>query len=183
MIFFDAGVDIDDVEAPVVLEALRRGTWADGEVERIIKFTLQFARKHHAPDTVQEGGVLHVKLFEVYKKEFRQLRVVWRQMNDQASAIDELSMVTLRLRLRLPHELPGDERCCLSSLIQAVFFNAVLLPATEAKASSSKSTDKTKDAAPIYLLEAHEIDMQKAKLQVAMDFCGSISVDVDSIDN
>lgn len=92
----------------MVLETLRRGTWADSEVERIIKFMLQFARKHHVPDIVQEGGVLHVKLFEVYKKEFRQLRVVWRQLNDQASAIDELSMATLRLRLRLPHELPGE---------------------------------------------------------------------------
>lgn len=101
------GVDIDDGETPVVLETLRRGTWADSEVERIVKLTLQFGRKHHVPDTIQEGGVLHVKLFEVYKKEFRQLRVVWRQMNDQASAIDELSMATLRLRLRLPHELPG----------------------------------------------------------------------------
>ena len=97
-------------DAPVVLETLRRGTWADSEVERMLKWTLQFARKHHAAaddHLIGDGGAAHVKLFEVYKKEFRQLRVLWRQMNDQASAIDELSMATLRLRLRLPHELPG----------------------------------------------------------------------------
>ena len=56
------------------------------------------------PNGIQSGGLIHLKLFAAFKKEFPLLRVVWRKLNDQASASDELAMATLRLRLRLPHE-------------------------------------------------------------------------------
>lgn len=131
--------DVDD-DAPNVLESLRRGTWADSEAERLLKHMLQFARKQHAPQSVQEGGSIHLKLLDACKKEFRQIRVVWRQLNDQASAVDELSMATLRLRLRLPHELPQPK-------------------------PTAKLLDNQTQAVPIYLLEPHDVDIQFAKLQ------------------
>jgi len=126
-------------ETPTFFEPLRRGTWADSEAEQMLKFIHQFGRKNHAPADIQEGGSIHLKFLDACKKEFRQIRVVWRQLNDQASAIDELSMATLRLRLRLPHEV---------------------IP------SKSKSKKADNAAEPIYLLEPHEIDLQFAKLQV-----------------
>ena len=97
----------EDADAPAALEALRRGTWADSEAEKIVKILVQFSRKNHAPPLVQDGGSAQVRLYESYKKEFKLLRILWRQLNDQASAIDELSMASLRLRLRLAHEVPG----------------------------------------------------------------------------
>ena len=114
MLNFHGACDSD--KAPTVFEELKRGNWADSEVERMMKFMLQFGRKQHVPATIQEGGNIQIRLFEAYKKEFRQIRIVWRQLNDQASAIDELSMATTRLRLRLPHEVPGS-----SSLLKISF--------------------------------------------------------------
>ena len=112
-----------DEDSPGVLETLRRGTWADNEAERILKLTLQFLRKHLECSDVQQGGELHLKLFNSYKAEFRHLRNAWRQMTDLASVVDELSMATLRLRLRLPHELPGILCfvCFFSSFIAILF--------------------------------------------------------------
>lgn len=134
----------DDEDGPAVLEALRRGTWADSEIERVIKLLLQFARKNHGPAAALDGGSTQVKLMEACKKEFRKIRIVWRQLNDQASAVDELSMATIRLRLRLPHEVPQPK------------------PSTKLLDKGSSSNQQT----PIFLLEKHEIEVQRAKLQV-----------------
>ena len=128
-----------DEETPTFFEPLRRGTWADSEAEQMLKFIHQFGRKNRAPAEIQEGGSIHLDFLDACKKEFRQIRVVWRQVNDQASAIDELSMATLRLRLRLPHEVAPSK-------------------------NSSKKSDNV-PALPIYLLERHDVDVQYAKLQ------------------
>ncbi|XP_045026418.1 LOW QUALITY PROTEIN: E3 ubiquitin-protein ligase SHPRH [Daphnia magna] len=138
-----------DEDAPAVLEALRRGTWADSEAERILKHMLQFARKHTAPQSVQDGGSVHLKLLDACKKEFRQIRVVWRQLNDQASAVDELSMATLRLRLRLPHELPQ--------------------PKPTVQMLDNKNPNQVM---PIYLLEPHDVDIQYGKLNCDLTVAG-----------
>ena len=130
-------------EDTVHLESLRRGNWAESESERILRHMHQFSRKHHSPQPIQDGGSIQLKLLDAYKKEFRQIRVVWRQLNDQASAVDELSMATLRLRLRLPHEVPQ------------------LMPAVRLMDVASNNQ---KQAMPIYLLEKHEVDLQFAKL-------------------
>jgi E3 ubiquitin-protein ligase SHPRH len=129
--------------AGVHIESLRRGTWADSEIERMLRHMLGFARKHHTPQSIQDGGAIQLKLLDAYKKEFRQIRVVWRQLNDQASAVDELSMATLRLRLRLPHEVPQQ------------------MPVVEL--ADSRATNP-RQAMPIYLLEKHEVNIQFAKL-------------------
>ena len=94
-------------DTPNVLSKLRRVTWADSETEKMVKLLAAWARRQQAPTAIQEGASLQVRLLEAYRKEFRQLRALWRRLNDQASAIDELSMATLRLRLRLPHETSG----------------------------------------------------------------------------
>ncbi len=93
-----------------VLEQLRRGTWADSQAEKMLKFLLQFIRKQHCNlKEIQEGGQIHLKLVDAWKKEFRQLRVAWRSMNDRASAVDELAMATIRFRIRLEHELAASQ--------------------------------------------------------------------------
>ena len=140
--------DDADEDAPNLLESLRRGTWADSEAERALKHMLTFGRKHHAPQSVQEGGNVHLKLLDACKKEFRQIRVVWRQLNDQASAVDELSMATLRLRLRLPHELPQPKP----------------------KLLDNKNPNQ---AMPIYLLEKHDVEIQYAKLHCDLISAGN----------
>ena len=42
-----------------------------------------------------------MKLLEAMKKEFRLLRILWRQIYDNVAAVDELNMSIMRLRLRL----------------------------------------------------------------------------------
>lgn len=62
--------------APAVLEQLRRGTWADSQAEKMLKIILSFVRKHRCPNAeIQQGGQIHLKLLDTWKKEFRQLRV------------------------------------------------------------------------------------------------------------
>ena len=45
-----------------------------------------------------------MKLFESMKKEFRLLRILWRQIYDHVAAVDELNMSVMRLRLRFDDE-------------------------------------------------------------------------------
>lgn len=137
----------DEVEedTPAVLETLRRGTWADSEAERALRHMLAFARKHNnAPQLVRDGGTVHLLLLDACKKEFPKVRIVWRQLSDQASAVDELSMAILRLRLRLPHELPQPK------------------PSLNLLKDTASNPN---EALPIYLLEPHDVDIQFAKLQ------------------
>lgn len=107
-------------EGPAVLETLRRGTWADSMAERILKALLQFIRKHRCPSAeIQSGGQIHLKLLDGWKKEFRRIRVAWRRTNDRASALDELAMAELRLRLRMPHEESSSKEEGPSHLLDA----------------------------------------------------------------
>ena len=43
-------------------------------------------------------------MLDTMKKEFRQLRVLWRQIYDHVAAVDELNMSVMRLRLRFEDE-------------------------------------------------------------------------------
>ena len=45
-----------------------------------------------------------MKLFEAMKKEFRLMRILWRQIYDHVAAVDELNMSVMRLRLRFEDE-------------------------------------------------------------------------------
>ncbi|CAH1800276.1 unnamed protein product [Owenia fusiformis] len=86
----------------------RRGTWADSEVERVLKSILAYYKLMQKKHQLIESGNLHIKIFESLKKEFRHLRAVWMVLREQVAAIDELSMATTRLRLRLPDEPVPD---------------------------------------------------------------------------
>ncbi len=86
----------------------RQGTWADSELERTLKILLHSCRAWHADRELLEAGQLHLRVFESLKKEFRCLRQVWLMLRELVSAIDELNMATLRLRLRLEEEPKTD---------------------------------------------------------------------------
>uniref|UniRef100_T1JC89 RING-type domain-containing protein n=1 Tax=Strigamia maritima TaxID=126957 RepID=T1JC89_STRMM len=88
---------------------LRRGTWADSEVEKIFKILYSFAKNHNAYTGKEiDEAAIDIKLFDLWKKEFKALRAVWMQVRDHVSAVDELNMATIRLRLRLPDEPKSD---------------------------------------------------------------------------
>ncbi|KAL3881583.1 hypothetical protein ACJMK2_028004 [Sinanodonta woodiana] len=96
------GGDVQDVSVQV--HSRRQGTWADCELETILKTILAFGKMYKADPDLVEFGNTHVKLFEALKKEFKHLRFMWLALREQISAIDELDMATTRLRLRLSDE-------------------------------------------------------------------------------
>ena len=89
----DAGV--------VLIDELRRGHWQDSESERMLRAILKFSKNSLSSfKKIIEDGEIHMKLFESLKKEFRLLRILWRQVYDHVAAVDELNMSVMRLRLR-----------------------------------------------------------------------------------
>ena len=89
----DAGV--------VLIDELRRGHWQDCESERILRAILKYSKNSLSSfKKIIEDGEIHMKLFESLKKEFRLLRILWRQVYDHVAAVDELNMSVMRLRLR-----------------------------------------------------------------------------------
>ncbi|XP_067124798.1 E3 ubiquitin-protein ligase SHPRH [Centruroides vittatus] len=100
----DVAVSEPTTSDVALLKPLRRGTWADSELELMLKLILNFAKSHGVKGVIIQDGNLHIKLFEALKKEFRALRAVWMQIRDHASAIDELDMATLRFRVRYNNE-------------------------------------------------------------------------------
>ena len=44
------------------------------------------------------------RMIETLKKEFRQLRILWRQLYDHVAGVDELNMSVMRLRIRFDDE-------------------------------------------------------------------------------
>lgn len=60
------------------------------------------AMKHLGHDSLREKFERMLELIELMKKEFFQARVLSLQLWDRVSVFDEMSMCTLRLRLRLP---------------------------------------------------------------------------------
>ena len=85
----------------------RKGTWGDSEAERLMKALLKFARSGRSSgedDEVVSDGSTHLKMLEAMKKEFRLLRILWRQIFDHVAGVDELNMSVMRLRLRFDDE-------------------------------------------------------------------------------
>ncbi|XP_063773959.1 E3 ubiquitin-protein ligase SHPRH isoform X2 [Pseudophryne corroboree] len=81
-----------------------RGLWATSELERSLKAILSFARSHRMDPWLTEEGAGFMDLFEAWKKEYKLLHEYWMVLRNHVSAIDELSMATQRLRIRLPDE-------------------------------------------------------------------------------
>ncbi|KAI0211430.1 E3 ubiquitin-protein ligase SHPRH [Lamellibrachia satsuma] len=87
-----------------LLSTRRQGTWADSETERALKSLNSFCKNFGADRKMTEFGNIHFKLLDALKKEFKCLRTVWKVLREQVSAMDELSMATTRIRLRLEDE-------------------------------------------------------------------------------
>lgn len=81
----------------LINEELRRGTWGDSELEVILKGVLRFARVNKLGHEITENGSIHMNILDSAKKEFKFLRILWRRIYDQVSALDELSQATTRL--------------------------------------------------------------------------------------
>lgn len=81
-----------------------RGLWAASELERSLKAILSFARSHRMDPWLADEGACFMELFEMWKKEYKLLHEYWMVLRNHVSAIDELSMATQRLRVRLPDE-------------------------------------------------------------------------------
>ncbi|XP_040285441.1 E3 ubiquitin-protein ligase SHPRH [Bufo bufo] len=81
-----------------------RGLWAASELERSLKAILSFARTHRLDPWLTDEGACFMELFEAWKKEYKLLHEYWMVLRNHVSAIDELSMATQRLRVRLPDE-------------------------------------------------------------------------------
>ncbi|XP_072265386.1 E3 ubiquitin-protein ligase SHPRH isoform X2 [Pyxicephalus adspersus] len=81
-----------------------RGLWAASEVERALKAILAFARSHRMDTWLADEGATFMELFEAWKKEYKLLHEYWMALRNYVSAIDELSMATQRIRVRLPDE-------------------------------------------------------------------------------
>ncbi|CAG7717070.1 unnamed protein product [Allacma fusca] len=129
----------------------RRQTWADSDVEKIIKTLLGFAKLNGCSVTVIDDGTNHVKAFETMKKEFRLLRILWRQVYDQVSAIDELSQATTRLRIVTENdEGEVQQRNPKKSTIKAL---------------SSGITEKADKILNIHVLHRHEVDLKIEQIQ------------------
>ncbi|XP_074656200.1 E3 ubiquitin-protein ligase SHPRH-like isoform X2 [Tubulanus polymorphus] len=94
-----------DDKGVVTNESRRQGNWAESELERTLRTILSFIRNRGGDVSLTDAGILHMKIFEALKKEFRCLRSVWMLLKEQIAAKDELSMATTRLRLSYPGEI------------------------------------------------------------------------------
>ena len=126
-----------------VLENTRKGNWGQSETEKTLKY-LQTKSLGKVTGDVYDDSQVHLQVLNTMKKEFKNYRILWRAIYDHVSALDEVNMATLRLRLRYPdEELPDLSK-------------------------SKKKTDKELDSvdtveAPTYILEESELPQQELK--------------------
>ena len=88
------------------------GTWAESEAERLLRALLKYSKGRTGavtaglddPEAVIEDGNIHFKMFDAMKKEFKFMRILWRQIYDHVAGVDELNMAGMRLRLRFEDE-------------------------------------------------------------------------------
>ena len=72
-------------------------------MKALLKFA-RGARTFGEDDEVVSDGATHLKMLEAMKKEFKLLRILWRQIFDHVAGVDELNMSVMRLRLRFDDE-------------------------------------------------------------------------------
>ncbi|KAG8225017.1 hypothetical protein J437_LFUL006028 [Ladona fulva] len=138
----------DDAQAVKVFGQLSRGNWAAGEIERMLKVVLGFAKSKKLDQKIIEQGNTQIKLMESMKKEYKYLRILWRQLNDQVSAIDELNMAKLRLGLRDTEEVKEAKQ--------------------RKKVVGNLSTNLHSKLESLHLLNQHELEPYAARLSAEL---------------
>lgn len=86
-----------------VMQATRRGHWGQSENERVLRY-LQTKSLEKVEREIYKDSQTHFKIWEATKREFKNYRILWRAIFDSVSAMDEVNMATIRLRLRFPDE-------------------------------------------------------------------------------
>ncbi|KAK4288850.1 hypothetical protein Pmani_038148 [Petrolisthes manimaculis] len=86
-----------------VFQSTRRGNWGQSEIERILRY-LQTKSLERVEEEVYKDSETNFRILENMKKEFKNYRILWRAVFDSVSAMDEVNMATIRLRLRFPDE-------------------------------------------------------------------------------
>ncbi|KAF4525763.1 hypothetical protein B566_EDAN002025 [Ephemera danica] len=92
----EAQIDTAVVENVRVFGKLNRNVWAEGEIQKILKAVLGYAKLKKLDETWIADGNVQLKIMDSEKKEFKHLRIFWRQLNDRVSALDELNMCKLQ---------------------------------------------------------------------------------------
>ncbi|CAB4054913.1 SHPRH [Lepeophtheirus salmonis] len=135
-----------------LLENQRIGNWTESETERLIRAVLKYLRTNKPLVSMSnEEGSTHLSLIEATKKEFKLIRILWRQVHDMVAAMDELNMCVMRLRLKY------DDEPDLSS-------SAFKGKQSSSHPSADLSTREKDKFETIYIIEKHEIPSQKLKL-------------------
>jgi len=124
-------------------------SWADSETEKALKIIHTFARQNGLPSEVLDDANRHLKILEETRKEFKFLRIMWRKLFDQVSALDELSQATTRLRLALPYESTKEAGSSKSAK----------------KALSSGVVEKIEKIQNIHVLHEFELDSKLSQTE------------------
>ena len=103
--------ETEDVkEKAQVLSAQRKGTWGCNDIEVALKYLQTKCLSRVDQDIIDDSQVTF-QILQAMKKEFKNYRILWRGIFDHVSALDEVNMATIRLRLKYPGEkLPEPKK-------------------------------------------------------------------------
>ncbi len=138
-----------------MMDEQRQGNWKDSEAERLLRAALKYSKSYFFNDkNVIEDGNIHMKMLESMKKEFKLMRILWRQIYDNVAAVDELNMSIMRLRLRFEDE----------PLIAQSQLKIKKQKSESGNQAPDLSTRVKEKVETIYILEKHELPSQRLKL-------------------
>ncbi|KAK7076402.1 hypothetical protein SK128_024788, partial [Halocaridina rubra] len=106
----DVSKETEDIKekAQIVLFT-RKGNWGQSETERILRY-LQTKCLGKVDEEIYKDSQTHLQILDAMKKEFKNYRILWRSVFDSVSALDEVNMATLRLRLRFLDEILPQQK-------------------------------------------------------------------------
>ncbi|XP_059483639.1 E3 ubiquitin-protein ligase SHPRH [Neocloeon triangulifer] len=136
-------MDLDDVR---IFGQLQTIVWAAGDTERVLKTLHTYAKLKNVDEDWIKDGAAQLKLIDAKKKEFKNLRSLWSQINDYISALDELNMCKLRFRLRYENE------------------PLVKNKPRKKKGNPDLGSNMQNKVEHIYIIEEHEVEPQSLRL-------------------
>jgi len=80
------------------------GLRAETELDVVLKTFLSIVRQTFAKEEVVNQAKAHISYMDLLKQEFKALRNLWFALHKRVSALDELEMSSIRLRLRYENE-------------------------------------------------------------------------------